>query len=53
MISFQKKHGRAPTKEETIKATQEYIENPEKPEDYQKRIFGKVKYPLSLEKIEV
>lgn len=44
---FKKEHGHEPTPEEIEKARDEYLADPETPEEYQKRRFGEVKYPLS------
>ena len=48
-LKFANKQGRSATPEEEAEARDKYIAKPETPEQYQKRIFGKVKYPLELE----
>lgn len=47
-LRFAKKQGRSATLEEEKDARDRYIANPETPEQYQKKIFGRVKYPLEL-----
>lgn len=49
-LNFAKEQGRSATPEEEAQARDKYIANPETPEEYQKRNFGKVKYPLEVAK---
>lgn len=48
-LNFRKEHDRVPTQEEINTAKKAFFENPETPEEYQKRIFGSVKYPTKIE----
>jgi len=48
ILMFKRKHGREPTHAELTEDKQNYKKNPESPEEYQKRIFGKVKFPLEV-----
>lgn len=49
---FRKKHDRKPTNNEVIEAEKDYLANPETPEEYQKRLYGEVKYPTTIEEME-
>jgi hypothetical protein len=51
--TFNRKNGRDPTHEEIREGFSKYLEHPETPEEYQKRIFGNVKYPVSLAQTDV
>jgi len=46
---FRKKHNRAPKKQEEEKAKKAYIKKPESPEQYQKRLYGKIKFHIPLD----
>ena len=48
-IRFKREQGRDATFEEIKAARDAYLAAPEPPEAYQTRIYGKVKYPLTLE----
>lgn len=44
---YRKKHSRPPTPKQEASAKAKYLKKPESPEEYQKRIFGKVKFPTT------
>lgn len=48
-MEFKREQGREPTPQETAEARAAYLAAPETPEAYQVRVYGKVKFPLSLE----
>lgn len=46
-LQFKSEHGRKPSIDEEQEAKAKYLANPETPEHYQKRLFGKVIFPLT------
>lgn len=49
-FSFSSKNGKQPTAKQEREARKKYLENPETPEEYQIRRFGKVRYPYKNKK---
>jgi hypothetical protein len=48
-MEFRQEHQRPPTAQESTDARAAYLADPETPEAYQLRVYGKVRYPLTTE----